>query len=99
MGVSHNYGYLFGGSYNKDCSALGSILGSPYFGKLPYDFEEYGLPSLQPITLNPKPITLKPKPYVHGRSRNPSQAILPPGRWVGGQHPHGCKALAHMEWL
>ena len=31
-----NKGYLFGGPYNKDCSILGSILGSPHFGKLPY---------------------------------------------------------------
>ena len=30
-----NYGYLFGGPHNKDYSILGSILGSPYFGKLP----------------------------------------------------------------
>ena len=29
-------GYHFGGLYNKDYSILGSILGSPYFGKLPY---------------------------------------------------------------
>ena len=36
MGVSLNYGYLFGGPHNKDYSILGSILGSPYFGKLPY---------------------------------------------------------------
>ena len=36
MVVSPNYGYHVGGPYNKDCSILGSILGSPYFGKLPY---------------------------------------------------------------
>ena len=36
MGVSQNSGYLFGGPNNKDYSILGSILGSPYFGKLPY---------------------------------------------------------------
>ena len=35
-GVSYNLEYLFGGPYNKDSSILGSILGSPYFGKLPY---------------------------------------------------------------
>ena len=29
-------GYHFGGPINKDYSILGSILGSPYFGKLPY---------------------------------------------------------------
>ena len=32
MGVSQN----FGGPHNKDYSILGSILGSPYFGNLPY---------------------------------------------------------------
>ena len=35
VGVSQNQGYHFGGPYNKDYSILGSILGSPYFGKLP----------------------------------------------------------------
>ena len=35
MGVSKSQGYLFGGSNNKDHSSWGSILGSPYFGKLP----------------------------------------------------------------
>ena len=33
MGVSQNYGYLFGDPHNKDYSISGSILGSPYFGK------------------------------------------------------------------
>ena len=36
MAVSQNQGCLFGASYNKDYSIWGSILGSPYFGKLPY---------------------------------------------------------------
>ena len=36
MGVSQNQGCLFGGPHNKDYSIWGSILGSPYFGKLPY---------------------------------------------------------------
>ena len=36
MGVSQNWGYLLGGPNNKDYSILGSILGYPYFGKLPY---------------------------------------------------------------
>ena len=36
MGLSQNYGYLFGGPHNEDYSILGSILGSPYFGKLPH---------------------------------------------------------------
>ena len=31
------YGYLLGGAYCKDYMILGSILVSPYFGKLPYD--------------------------------------------------------------
>ena len=29
-------GTLFGGPYNKDYNIWGSILGYPYFGKLPY---------------------------------------------------------------
>ena len=36
MGVSQNQGCHFGGPYNKDYSILGSTLGSPYLGKLPY---------------------------------------------------------------
>ena len=32
-------GTLFGGPHNKDYSILGSILGSPNFGKLPHVFE------------------------------------------------------------
>ena len=35
VGSSQNWGYLFGGPHNKDYSILGSILGSPYLGKLP----------------------------------------------------------------
>ena len=37
LGVSQNYGYPFGGPHNKDYSILGSLLGSPYFGKLPFE--------------------------------------------------------------
>ena len=33
VGVSQNYGYLFGGAHTKDYSILGSILGSPILGK------------------------------------------------------------------
>ena len=37
MGVSQIYGVPFlGGPYDKDDGILGSILGSPYLGKLPY---------------------------------------------------------------
>ena len=36
LGDSQNYGYHFGGPYNKDYSILGFILGSPYLGKLPF---------------------------------------------------------------
>ena len=36
MGVSQIGGTIFRGPYNKDYSILGSILGSPDFGKLPY---------------------------------------------------------------
>ena len=35
MVVSKNYGYHFGGPHNEDYSILMSILGTPYFGKLP----------------------------------------------------------------
>ena len=35
MGVYQNEGYHFRGSSKKDYSILGSILGSPYFGKVP----------------------------------------------------------------
>ena len=35
MGISQNWGYLFGGPNNKDYSILGTILGSLYLGKLP----------------------------------------------------------------
>ena len=30
-------GTIFGGPYNKDYNILGSVFGSPYLGKLPYD--------------------------------------------------------------
>ena len=36
MEVSQNEGYHLGGPNKKDYNILGSILGSPYFGKLPY---------------------------------------------------------------
>ena len=35
-GFPNIMGTLFGGPHNKDFSILGSILGYPYFGKLPY---------------------------------------------------------------
>ena len=35
MEVSQNLEVPFWGLYSKDYSILGSILGSPYFGKLP----------------------------------------------------------------
>ena len=38
MGFPKIRGTLFGGLNNKDYSILGSILGSPYFGKLPCSF-------------------------------------------------------------
>ena len=37
-GVFPKLGVPFGGPHNKDYGILGSILGSPYFGKLPYMF-------------------------------------------------------------
>ena len=35
VGVSQNMGYRLGGPSNKDYIIFGSILGFPYFGKLP----------------------------------------------------------------
>ena len=37
VGVSQITGTFLGGPHNKDYSILGSILGSPHFGKLPGD--------------------------------------------------------------
>ena len=51
-----NLGYIFGGPYNTDYSILGSILGSPYFGKLPN---------------SPKPQTLKPDKGEPGNPSGP----------------------------
>ena len=41
LGVSQNSGYYFGGPYNKDYSIFGSILGFPYFGKLPFEKHQF----------------------------------------------------------
>ena len=43
MGASQNWGYHFRSPNNKDYSVLGSILGSPYLGKLPneHDYNYY----------------------------------------------------------
>ena len=49
LGVSQNYGYLFGGPHNKDYSILGSILGSPYFGKLPFRYCQGSIGGFQEI--------------------------------------------------
>ena len=38
--ISENYGYYFGGPNNKYYNILGSILGSPNYGKLPYSLEK-----------------------------------------------------------
>ena len=40
-------GSNLGGPHNKDYSILGSILGSPYFGKLPYHLVRNKPPSVQ----------------------------------------------------
>ena len=36
MGVARNCGYPFGAPHNEDYGILRSMLGFPYFGKLPY---------------------------------------------------------------
>ena len=38
FGGFQNWGYLIGGPHNKDCNILWSVLGSPYFGKLPFGY-------------------------------------------------------------
>ena len=38
VGVYRNEGYHFRGPHNKDCNILGSILGSPYLGKVSYAY-------------------------------------------------------------
>ena len=53
MGGFPKLGVPFGGPHSKDYKILGSILGSPYFGKLPYPERSQGwfnvtLPSLDP---------------------------------------------------
>ena len=40
-GVAKFRGTFLGVSFNKDYSSFGSILGSPYFGKLPYSEIHY----------------------------------------------------------
>ena len=46
MEVSYSQGYLIGGPHNQDHSILGSILGSPCFGKLPQTIPQSRLTSL-----------------------------------------------------
>ena len=46
IGVSQNKWYFFKGPRNKDYSIWGSILGSPYFGKVPYAPEGQRLATL-----------------------------------------------------
>ena len=41
MGVSQCWGYLIRSPHNKDHIILGSVVGSPYFGKLPFVFAIY----------------------------------------------------------
>ena len=48
-------GYLFRGPINRDNSIIGSILGSPNFGKLPYSRTPPGPKRRQVMYLDPKP--------------------------------------------
>ena len=52
MEVSQNWGYLFGGPHNKDYSIWGSILGSPYFGKLPFIVKRESCDTTHPHALH-----------------------------------------------
>ena len=42
MGVSQNYGYLFGSLCNKGYNILGFVSRPPNFRKLPYDSHLFG---------------------------------------------------------
>ena len=42
MRLSQNYGYHFGGPNNNDYSILGSVLGFPYLGTLPFSVQGLG---------------------------------------------------------
>ena len=59
MGVSQNKGYHLGDPHNKDYNILGSTLGSPYFGKLPYGVcLSYGPPILGNCRIKPGSLVL-----------------------------------------
>ena len=56
MAVSQNYGYLLRSSNSRDYNTLGSILGSPYFGKLPHQaWNDSQSRDSRSSALNPKP--------------------------------------------
>ena len=68
-------GVPFGGPYNRDYSILGSKLGSPYFGKLPY----------KPSTLNPEPSCQEFPPSTPSKSRPLSREHCHPPKKVSFQ--------------
>ena len=91
MGVSQNQGYPFGGPYNKDYSILGSILGSPYFEKLPNRLQtdvgnHLGLPTL--LSLN--------KPGFHSLIH-----LMPQNLYfcLGQRAPKPCRVLGRPSTL
>ena len=74
MGVSQNQGYLFGGPYNKDYSMLGSILGYPNCGKLPYCCQAikqkpFDVSKTLELTANPSDNAKENGNYYHGLYR------------------------------
>ena len=52
MGFPITRGTFFGGPSNKDCGILGSIVGCPYLGKVPYgssNLRVEDLPDIVPL--------------------------------------------------
>ena len=80
MGGFPNLGVPFWGPHNKDYNILGSILGFPYFGKLPYTCAKY--------TLKPGSDELGPDGAGEsiGLRPNPSHSLL--GHTEVSQHPY-----------
>ena len=72
MGDSQISGYLFEAPHNEDYSILGSILGSPYFGKLPYTHILQRVPKASPVA------KVRLVEDLYGELMGAGQGICPP---------------------
>ena len=97
MGVSQKYVYLSGGPHNKDHNMLGSILGSPCFGKQPYRPSRL-FPFLpqrsQSQSSGPTASSRTSVPSVPIVARVPSIAKAPPSHTHHGHAPVDDEMLA-----